>query len=178
MIAPPTRLAASSRASFASRAALPDAGDASPSDAQAALAARIADLVARASTPEDEALARQREEFDFVTRVQAEADREVNVLRDIETDVRGRDVLLIDDILESGRTLAFAKDLLAARGAKATYTAVLLNKPGHLAAHIAADFEGFTCPDKFVVGYGMDMAHQFRELPFVGHVIPAGAVSA
>jgi len=98
---------------------------------------------------------------------------QVTVLRDIETDVRGRDVLLIDDILESGRTLAFAKDLLAARGAKSTSTAVLLHKPGHLAASITADFEGFTCPDKFVVGYGMDMAHQFRELPFVGHVIPA-----
>lgn len=96
---------------------------------------------------------------------------QVNVLRDIETDVKERDVLLIDDILESGRTLAFAKDLINARGAKSTLTAVLLNKPGHLAAHIAADFHGFLCPDKFVVGYGMDMAHQFRELPFVGHVI-------
>jgi hypoxanthine phosphoribosyltransferase len=102
---------------------------------------------------------------------------QVTVLRDIETDVRGRDVLLIDDILESGRTLAFAKDLLAARGAKAILTAVLLYKPGHLAAHISADFEGFTCPDKFVVGYGMDMAHQFRELPFVGHVIPSDTSS-
>lgn len=98
---------------------------------------------------------------------------QVTVLRDIETNVKGRDVLLIDDILESGRTLAFAKDLLAARGAATAYTAVLLNKPGHLAAHIEADFQGFLCPDKFVVGYGMDMAHQFRELPFVGHVIPA-----
>ncbi len=103
---------------------------------------------------------------------------QVSVLRDIETDVKGRDVLLIDDILESGRTLAFAKDLLTARGAKAAYTAVLMHKPGHLAAHIAPDFQGFLCPDKFVVGYGMDMAHQFRELPFVGHVIPAGAASA
>ena len=96
---------------------------------------------------------------------------QVTVVRDIETDVRGRDVLLIDDILESGRTLAFAKDLLAARGAKTAFTAVLLNKPGHLAAHISADLQGFTCPDKFVVGYGMDMAHQFRELPFVGYII-------
>jgi hypoxanthine phosphoribosyltransferase len=101
---------------------------------------------------------------------------QVNVLRDIETDVKGRDVLLIDDILESGRTLAFAKDLLNARGARSTLTAVLLNKPGHLAAHISADFQGFVCPDKFVVGYGMDMAHQFRELPFVGHVIPATGI--
>ena len=96
---------------------------------------------------------------------------QVQVLRDIGSDVRDRDILLIDDILESGRTLAFAKDLLSARGARTVYTAVLLNKPGHLAASISADFEGFTCPDKFVVGYGMDMAHQFRELPFVGHVI-------
>jgi hypoxanthine phosphoribosyltransferase len=94
----------------------------------------------------------------------------VEVLRDIESDVRGRDVLLIDDILESGRTLAFAKDLIAARGAASVTTAVLLHKPGHLAADICADHCGFVCPDKFVVGYGMDMAHQYRELPFVGHV--------
>ena len=97
----------------------------------------------------------------------------VEVLRDIETDVRGRDVLIVDDILESGRTLAYAKDLLAARGAKSVETAVLLEKPGHLAADIEADHRGFICPDKFVVGYGMDMAHQFRELPFVGHVLTA-----
>ncbi|MFN0191117.1 MAG: hypoxanthine phosphoribosyltransferase [Aestuariivirga sp.] len=96
---------------------------------------------------------------------------QVDVLRDIETDVKGRDVMLIDDILESGRTLAFAKDLIMARGAAGCMTAVLLEKPGHLAAQIAADFRGFVCPDKFVVGYGMDMAHQFRELPFVGHVL-------
>ncbi|MGQ0484667.1 MAG: hypoxanthine phosphoribosyltransferase [Hyphomicrobiales bacterium] len=97
----------------------------------------------------------------------------VEVLRDIESNVAGRDVLLIDDILESGRTLAFAKDLIAARGAAIVMTAVLLEKPGHLAANIKADFRGFLCPDKFVVGYGMDMAHQFRELPFVGHVLSA-----
>lgn len=95
----------------------------------------------------------------------------VDVLRDIESLVQDRDVLLVDDILESGRTLAFAKDLLSARGARNVMSCVLLNKPGHLAAHIAADFKGFDCPDKFVVGYGMDMSHQFRELPFVGHVV-------
>ncbi len=95
----------------------------------------------------------------------------VDVLRDIESIVEDRDVLLIDDILESGRTLAFAKDLLAARGAKSVRSCVLLDKPGHLAANIKADFRGFDCPDLFVVGYGMDMSHQFRELPFVGHVV-------
>jgi hypoxanthine phosphoribosyltransferase len=95
----------------------------------------------------------------------------VDVLRDIESQVKGRDVLLVDDILESGRTLAYAKDLLIARGAKSVRSAGLLFKPGHLAASIKADFCGFDCPDLFVVGYGMDMAHQFRELPFVGHVV-------
>lgn len=99
----------------------------------------------------------------------------VEVLRDIESEVTARDVLLIDDILESGRTLAFAKDLIAARGARSVLTAVLLHKPGHLTANIKADFQGFICPDKFVVGYGMDMAHRFRELPFVGHVLSTGA---
>ena len=115
-------------------------------------------------------------EVDFMIlssyRSKTESSGRVEVLRDIETDVEDRDVLLIDDILESGRTLAYAKDLLAARGARRVLTAVLLEKPGHLAADIVADYRGFICPDKFVVGYGMDMAHQFRELPFVGYVEP------
>ncbi len=95
----------------------------------------------------------------------------VDVLRDIEAVVQDRDVLLVDDILESGRTLAYAKNLLAERGAASVKSAVLLYKPGHLVASIRADFCAFDCPDLFVVGYGMDMAHQFRELPFVGNVV-------
>jgi len=94
----------------------------------------------------------------------------VEILRDIESPVEGRDVLIIDDILESGRTLAFAKDLIAARGARRAMTAVLLDKPGRRAGEIEADFKGFDCPDKFVIGYGMDMAHAFRELPYIGYV--------
>ncbi len=117
-------------------------------------------------------------EVDFMMlasyRAQTSSSGQVEVLRDIQTDVTQRDVLLIDDILESGRTLAFAKDLLAARGARKVMTAVLLDKPGHRAAELDADFTGFECPDKFVVGYGMDMAHAFRELPFVGYVTNPG----
>lgn len=99
---------------------------------------------------------------------------EVQVLRDIEGEVRGRTVMLVDDILESGRTLAYAKDLIVARGARTVLTCVLLDKPGHRNAGISADFVGFTCPDLFVVGYGMDVAHAFRELPFVGIVEEPG----
>ncbi|WP_232628422.1 hypoxanthine phosphoribosyltransferase [Methylobacterium sp. Leaf118] len=95
---------------------------------------------------------------------------QVEILRDVQSEVRGRDVLLIDDILESGRTLVFAKDLLMARGARRVLTAVLLEKPGKRAVTIDADFVGFPCPDVFVVGYGMDAAHAFRQLPFVGLV--------
>jgi hypoxanthine phosphoribosyltransferase len=82
--------------------------------------------------------------------------------------VRGREVLLVDDILESGRTLAFAKDLLAARGAAKVSSCVLLEKPGKRAVNITAEHVGFSCPDYFVVGYGMDVAHAYRQLPFVG----------
>ena len=94
---------------------------------------------------------------------------QVVILKDVESDVRDRDVILIDDILESGRTLAFAKDLLAARGAR-VMTCCLLEKPGKRAVQIEADFVGFTIPDLFVVGYGMDVAHSYRQLPFIGVV--------
>ncbi|MBX3507305.1 hypoxanthine phosphoribosyltransferase [Parvibaculum sp.] len=95
---------------------------------------------------------------------------EVRIVRDTEAPIKGRDVLVIDDILESGRTLAFAKDLLTARGAKRVRTCVLLDKPGKLVVDMKADFTGFQCPDRFVVGYGMDVAHAWRQLPFVGYV--------
>ena len=95
---------------------------------------------------------------------------EVRVLRDIDNEVAGRDVLLIDDILESGKTLSYTRDRMLQRGAKSCSTAVLLDKRPSRQVNIDADFVGFDCPDYFVVGYGMDVAHAFRELPFVGVV--------
>lgn len=95
---------------------------------------------------------------------------EIKVQRDIDNAVSGRDVLLIDDILESGKTLKFARDLMLSRGAKSVSIAVLLDKRSRRQADLEADYVGFECPDYFVVGYGMDVAHAFRELPFVGVV--------
>ncbi len=95
---------------------------------------------------------------------------EVKIVRDTEVEIAGRDVLIVDDILESGRTLAFAKDLMTARRARQVKTCVLLDKPGKLAVPMKTDFTGFQCPDKFVIGYGMDVAHAYRQLPFVGVV--------
>ncbi len=94
----------------------------------------------------------------------------VEILRDIDMEVAGRHVLLVDDILESGRTLAFAKDLIAARGASSIATCVLLNKPVRRAVALEADFKAFDCPELFVVGYGMDVAYRYRQLPFVGYI--------
>ena len=95
---------------------------------------------------------------------------EIRVLRDIDNDVTGRDILLIDDILESGNTLKYTRDLMLSRGAKNVDVAVLLDKRMRRQTDLNADYVGFDCPDYFVVGYGMDVGHAFRELPFVGVV--------
>jgi hypoxanthine phosphoribosyltransferase len=93
---------------------------------------------------------------------------EVRVVRDIEVEVSGRDVIVIDDVLDSGLTLKFARDLMRSRGARRAAIAVMIDKPAGRRADIEADYVGFTCPDYFVVGYGMDAAHAWRELPYVG----------
>ena len=92
----------------------------------------------------------------------------VEIVRDMTESVEGRDVLIVDDILESGRTLTFARDLIVKRGARSTRIAVLLEKPGKRAVDIEADFVGFHVEDKFVVGYGLDYANYYRELPYIG----------
>lgn len=94
----------------------------------------------------------------------------VNLARDISEDVRGRTVLIIDDILDTGRTMAFATDLMTARGAAAVHTCVLLDKHEKREVRIEADYAGFQVDDVFVVGYGIDMAHLFRGLPYIGMV--------
>ena len=94
----------------------------------------------------------------------------VSLTRDISEDVKGRSVLIVDDILDSGRTLAFATDLMAARGAASVHTCVLLDKHEKREVQIEAEFAGFEVEDLFVVGYGIDLAHLFRSLPFIGVV--------
>jgi hypoxanthine phosphoribosyltransferase len=114
-------------------------------------------------------------EVDFMTlssyRKARVSSGQVSILRDMDLDVRDRNVLLVDDVLDSGRTLAFAKDLIAARGARVIKTCVLLDKRLKRAVQLEPDYCAFECPDVFVVGYGMDVAHRYRELPFVGRVV-------
>lgn len=97
-----------------------------------------------------------------------ESQGSVKVLCDMDQDVTGRDVLLVDDILDTGLTLAFARDLLLERGARRVCLAVLLDKVERRTHDIEADFVGFECPNRFVIGYGIDKAFAYRELPYVG----------
>lgn len=114
-------------------------------------------------------------EVDFLTlssyRKNTTSSGQVEILRDLDLDVVDRNVLLVDDVLDSGRTLAFAKDLISARGAKSIATCVLLDKQTRRAVDLTPDFRAFECPEVFVVGYGMDVAHRYRELPFVGRIV-------
>ena len=81
--------------------------------------------------------------------------------------MKGRDVLIVDDILESGQSLAAVAKLMRKRGAKSVKTCALLRKPQAIEKGLAADFMGFDIPDEFVVGYGMDYNHYYRNLPYV-----------
>lgn len=102
---------------------------------------------------------------------------EVRILRDIGTEVSGRDVLIVDDVLDSGLTLRFARDLMRQRGARRVAIAAMIDKPVGRRVDIEADYVGFTCPDYFVVGYGMDAAHACRELPFIAVLEPEGGAA-
>jgi hypoxanthine phosphoribosyltransferase len=92
--------------------------------------------------------------------------------KELRLDVRGRDVLLVDDILDTGRTLCRVLDKLHALKPRRIKTCVLLNKAARRVEAIEADYVGFEIPDFFVVGYGLDFAERYRNLPFVGVLHP------
>lgn len=94
----------------------------------------------------------------------------IKVVGEVPSDVAGRQVLLVDDIVDTGRTLAFAKALLRERGAAGVWTCALVDKPSRREVDIAADFVGFTVGNLFVVGYGIDHAEQYRHLPYIGAI--------
>jgi hypoxanthine phosphoribosyltransferase len=95
----------------------------------------------------------------------------VRILKDVSVDLSGCVVLLVDDILDSGRTLRFAVRHVENKGASRVLTCCLLDKPARRAVPVTADFIGFQIPDTFVVGYGLDYDSHYRELPFLGEVV-------
>ena len=99
-----------------------------------------------------------------------ESSGNVRLISETEMDLAGRVVLLVDDIVDTGRTLLYARDLLRERKVANVFTCTLLDKPSRREVVINPDFVGFTIPDVFVVGYGIDYAHQYRQLPFIGTI--------
>ena len=92
----------------------------------------------------------------------------VRILKDLETPIEGRDVILVEDIIDSGLTIAYVLDMLRRRGPASLKVCALLVKERAAAAGLRADYVGFTIPNKFVVGYGLDYDEKFRNLPYLG----------
>jgi hypoxanthine phosphoribosyltransferase len=93
---------------------------------------------------------------------------EVRLLKDLDTPLDGKHVLIVEDIVDTGLTLAYLQETLRARGPKTLRTACLLSKPSRRKTDVKVDYIGFTIEDRFVVGYGLDYAEQFRNLPYIG----------
>ncbi|MCM3598926.1 MULTISPECIES: hypoxanthine phosphoribosyltransferase [Bacillaceae] len=97
---------------------------------------------------------------------------EVKILKDLDTSVEGRDILIIEDIIDSGLTLSYLVELFRYRKAKTISIVTLLDKPTGRKADIQADYVGFEVPDAFVVGYGLDYIERYRNLPYIGVLKP------
>jgi hypoxanthine phosphoribosyltransferase len=96
----------------------------------------------------------------------------VRILKDLDTDVHDRDVLIVEDIIDSGLTLSWLKDNLETRGASSVRIAALLRKPDAVKVEVDVAYVGFDIPNEFVVGYGLDYDERYRHLPFVGTLAP------
>jgi len=93
---------------------------------------------------------------------------EVRLLKDLDVGIEGRNVIIVEDIVDSGLTLSYLQDILRARGPKTLKTACLLSKPSRRKVPVVVEYIGFEIEDRFVVGYGLDQAEQYRNLPFIG----------
>ena len=95
---------------------------------------------------------------------------EVRLLKDLDTTLEGRNVVIVEDIVDTGLTLMYLQEILRARGPKALRTACLLSKPSRRQVDVKVEYIGFTIEDRFVVGYGLDYAEHYRNLPHIAVV--------
>ena len=96
----------------------------------------------------------------------------VKIGKDFDYEIEGRDVIIIEDILDSGVTLTALRDFVTKRSPASLKICTLLDKPARRQVQIKADYLGFECPDEFVVGYGLDYAERYRNLPFIASLMP------
>lgn len=96
----------------------------------------------------------------------------VRIIKDLDEALTGKDILIVEDILDSGMTLAYLKEHIGAKDARSIRIATLLDKPERRRVNIVPDYKGFVVPDEFVVGYGLDYDEKYRNLPYVGVLKP------
>ena len=96
----------------------------------------------------------------------------VKIVKDLDVPLADKDILIVEDILDSGMTLNYLKELLTSRGPRSIRIATLLDKPSRRKVDLQADYVGFTVPDEFVVGYGLDYDEKYRNLPYIGILKP------
>ncbi len=117
-------------------------------------------------------------EIDFIAAAsygkQTESSGEVRILKDLGRSVHGRDLLIVEDIVDTGLTLRYLLQMLLARGPASVKSCALLDKPSRRRVEVRADYTGFTIPDTFVVGYGLDHAGLYRNLPYIAELGPQG----
>lgn len=96
----------------------------------------------------------------------------VKIIKDIDIDITGKDILIVEDILDSGMTLSYLTELLAGRNPASIKIITLLDKPSRRKVDIGPDYTGFEVPDEFIVGYGLDYGEHYRNLPYIGVLKP------
>ena len=96
----------------------------------------------------------------------------VKIVKDLDVPLAGKDILIVEDILDSGLTLSYIKELLESRGPRSVRIATLLDKPSRRKVDLQADYIGFSVPDEFVIGYGLDYDEKYRNLPYIGILKP------
>ena len=96
----------------------------------------------------------------------------VKIVKDLDVPLAGKDILIVEDILDSGLTLSYIKELLESRGPRSIRIATLLDKPSRRKVDLQADYIGFSVPDEFVIGYGLDYDEKYRKLPYIGILKP------
>jgi len=115
-------------------------------------------------------------EVDFITASSygngMSSTRDVKILKDLDEDIRGKDVLIVEDIIDSGNTLSKVREILQLREPASVAICTLLDKPERREVDVTVEYVGFSIPDEFVVGYGIDYAQRYRHLPYVGRVVP------
>ncbi len=115
-----------------------------------------------------------RVDFLFVSGVERDKTKTIDILEKLTEEVAGRDILLVEDIVDSGRTVQYLRQIFELRNPKSIRVCALLNKPDRRTVEVVIDYVGFNIPNKFVIGYGLDYQQKYRNLPYLAALDQAG----